>query len=69
MKKNKIFTIRRMMVVIFLIIFFILTYVNFRGSYLEYKELGENYLHTFLTKQKYQYIVMVVNFVFVYFVM
>ena len=52
MKKNKIFTIRRMMVVIFLIIFFILTYVNFRGSYLEYKELGENYLHTFLTKQK-----------------
>ncbi len=69
MKKNKIFTIRRMMVVIFLILFFILTYINFRGSYLEYKELGENYLKTFLTKQKYQYMVMFVNFIIVYLVL
>ena len=69
MKKNKIFTIRRIVVTIFLIIFSLITYINFRGSYLEYKELGENYLHTFLTKQKIQYIVMGVNFIFIFLVM
>lgn len=69
MKKNSFFTVRRIMVILFLIIFFLFAYISFRGSYLEYKELGENYLQTFLTKQKYQYIVMLVNFVLVFFVM
>ena len=69
MKKNKILTIRRIAVTIFLIIFAAIAYINFRGSYLEYQELGENYLHTFLTKQKFQYIVMGVNFIFIFLVM
>ena len=69
MEKKKIFTIRRLIVVLFLIVFAILAYVNYRGSYLEFKELGENYLNTFLTKQKYQYNVMIFNFIFVFFVM
>ena len=69
MKKNKIFTIRRIAVTIFLIIFSLIAYINFRGSYLEYQELGENFLHTFLTKQKFQYIVMGINFIFIFLIM
>ena len=54
MEKRKIFTIRRIIVGLFLIIFALGVYISFRGSYLEFQELGDNYLHTFLTKQKYQ---------------
>ena len=69
MEKKKIFTIRRLIVATFLIIFAFGAYVSFRGSYLEFKELGENYLKTFLTKQKYQYNVMIFNFIFVFLIM
>ena len=69
MEKKKIFTIRRLIVVIFLVLFAIGAYVSYRGSFLEFKELGENYLETFLTKQKYQYNVMVFNFIFIFLIM
>ena len=58
MEKKKVLTLRRILVTAFLIICVIVAYINFRGSYLEYKELGENYLKTFLTKEKYQYNIM-----------
>ena len=66
MEKKKIFTLRRIMVMIFIIVFAIITYINFRGSYLQYSELGENYLNTFLKKEKYQYIVTGINFVSIF---
>ncbi len=69
MEKKKILTLRRILVTIFLIVCAIMTYINFRGSYLEYKELGENYLQTFLTKEKYYYVVLLINFVLVYIIM
>lgn len=69
MEKKRIFTVRRLLVTIFLVLFAIIAYVNFRASYLEFKELGENYLNTFLTKEKYQYNVMIFNFIFVFLIM
>ena len=69
MEKKKILTLRRILVIAFLTIFGLLTYIDFRGSCLEYKELGENYLQTFLTKEKYHYAVMGINFIIIYFVM
>lgn len=69
MEKKKILTVRRMAVIAFIIIFVISTYINFRGSYLEYKELGENHLKTFLTREKIQCIVMGVNFIIIYILM
>lgn len=66
MKKRKIITLRRILVTTFLIFCVICMYINFRGSYLEYKELGENYLQTFLTKEKYHYLVLGMNFIMVY---
>ena len=69
MEKSKILTLRRILVTIFLVVCAICTYINFRGSYLEYKELGENYLQTFLTKEKYHYMVLGVNFILIYLIM
>ncbi len=69
MEKKKIFTLRRILVLIFIIFCGIATYINFRGSYLEYQELGENYLNTFLVKERYSYIVMIVNFILIYLIM
>ena len=69
MEKKKILTLRRILVTIFLIASAIIAYISFRGSYLEYKELGGNYLQTFLTKEKYYYCVLIVNFILVYIIM
>ena len=66
MEKKKILTIRRIFVIIFLIIFTIIGYINFRGSCLEYQELGENFLHTYLKKQKFFYLIMITNMVFIF---
>lgn len=69
MEKRKILTLRRIAVTIFLVICAIIAYINFRGSFLEYKELGDNYLQTFLTKEKYHYCVLICNFILVYLIM
>ena len=69
MDKKKIFTLRRMMVILFIIVFTIIAYINFRGSYLQYSELGENYLNTFLEKEKYQYMVIGINFISIFIIM
>ena len=69
MEKKKILTLRRILVTVFLIVSAVIAYINFRGSYLEYKELGENYLQTFLTKEKYYYRVLIINFILVYIIM
>ena len=65
-EKNKIRTI---LVLIFLIVFFIVAYIAFKGSYLEYKELGENYLDIFWTNFKYRYYTMGINFIVIYVLM
>ena len=57
---------RRISVIIFLIIFTISMYINIRGSYLEYKELGEGFISIFTTNLKYEYSVMIANFFFLY---
>ena len=45
MKKN----IRKILVVLFILILAISMYIATRGSYLEYKELGEKYISIFKT--------------------
>ena len=60
---------RRIAVIIFLILFALSTYINLRGSYLEYKELGENYISIFSTNLKYEYFSIAINFVLLYFVL
>ncbi len=63
-KKN--YKLRMILVILFLIIFAAVSYVQLRGNYLEYLELGEKYTSVFYTNLMYKYTIMAVNFVFLY---
>lgn len=49
------------------VIAFIITYIIFRGTYLETLEIGENYISVFWQNVKYMSITIAINFVVVYF--
>ena len=66
-KKEKSKT-RMILVILFLVIFAGISYIQLRGSFLEYQELGEQYVNIFYTNMFYQYSIMAVNFVVLYFV-
>lgn len=57
---------RMIIVLLFIAIFAIGSFINLRGTYLQYKELGENYVQVFLTNLNYKYIIFGVNFVILY---
>ena len=65
-KKNS--KTRMLLVILFLLIFSIISYVQLRGSYLEYLELGQEYTNIFKTNIIYRYSIMAVNFVVLYMV-
>lgn len=64
-KKSKT---RMFAVLIFIIVLAIINYVSLRGSYLEYLEMGEQYLNIFETNLTYKYSIMTINFVILYFI-
>ncbi len=64
-KKSKS-KLRMVLVIIFLLIFAGISYVQLRGSYLEYLELGEQYVSVFKTNLIYKYSIMIINFIFLY---
>ncbi len=68
MEKNKNKT-RMIIVLLFILVFAIGTFINLRGTYLQYKELGENYVQAFFTNLSYKYIIFGVNFVILYILM
>ena len=59
---------RKYLVILFLIVYALINYVQLRGSYLEYMELGENYISIFRTNLVYRYSIMAINFVILYFI-
>ena len=65
-KKTKKSKLRMILVILFLLIFATVSYVQLRGSYLEYLELGEQYVNVFKTNLIYKYSIMAINFVFLY---
>ena len=67
-KKEKNSKLRMVLVIIFLLVFALISYVQLRGSYLEYIELGTQYTNIFYTNIFYKYGIMAVNFVFLYIV-
>lgn len=62
-KKNRT---RMILVLLFLLLFAGISYIELRGSYLEYLELGQNYTNIFYTNLTYRYGIMAVNFVILY---
>lgn len=67
-EKKKKSKSRMLIVILFLLLFIAVSYVQIRGSYLEYLELGQEYTQIFYTNVKYRYAIMGINFVFLYFV-
>ena len=65
-KEKKKSKARILAVLIFLLVFAIGTFINLRGEYLENKELGENYVQAFCTKQNYKYIILGSTFCILY---
>lgn len=55
--------LRAIIVVVFIAIYAIGTYVSLRGQYLECFELGEQYVQKFYTDIKYKYSIMVISFI------
>ena len=64
-EKNKT---RKWLVILFLAIYALINYVQLRGSYLEYMELGQQYIEIFKTNLIYKYSIMAINFVLLYFI-
>ena len=55
---------RVILVIAFIAIYALVTYISLRGQYLEYLELGEQYVEKFLTDIKYKYSIIGISFVF-----
>ena len=67
-KQNKKMKTRVILVLLFIALFSVISYISLRGSYLEYKELGENYTEVFITNLKYKYTIFGINFIALYFI-
>lgn len=65
MEKKKSKT-RKILVLLFIVLFAIFSFINLKGSYLEYKELGENYIEIFKTNLNYKLITFGINFILLY---
>lgn len=68
MEKKKSKT-RMILVLLFVFLFIIASAISLRGNYLQYKELGDNYLQKYLTELNYELIIFAANFIFLYFVL
>ena len=64
--KNKKKT-RKLIVLLFIVIFAIFSYISIKGAYLQYQDLGENYIDVFETNLSYKYAIFGVNFIVLYF--
>lgn len=53
---------RILIVIIFIIAFALLSFINYRGEYLQIKEIGENYISVFQQNIKYKYVITGINF-------
>jgi len=55
---------KALIVIAFIAIYILVSYISLRGQYLEYVELGEQYVQKFYTDIKYKYSIMGIVFVF-----
>lgn len=57
---------RRTIVVLFSIVFIIIAYIMYRGNYLEYLEIGKNYIGAYTDQIKYRSITIIVSFIWIF---
>ena len=61
--------IRKILVIGFIVISVLIMMIITRGSYLEYKELGDSYVSIFKINSIYRWTIMIANFVLTFFIM
>ena len=61
--------LRMLLVIAFIILFVVINYIAIKSSYLEFKELGNNYEEIFWANIKYKYYTMGICFILLYIVM
>lgn len=67
--QTKLKSKKRLLVVLSVIaIVLVVGYILFRGSYLEMREIGENYVSLYWQNIKYTTITLIANFIFIYFI-
>lgn len=66
-EKIKSFISRRLIVILFLVLYAIIFMVSTRGEFLQYKEIGEQYVSIFFKNLRTKYIVFFVAFIISYF--
>lgn len=66
MEKRKVFNrVKNIAVILFIAIYILVTYIILRGQYLEYAELGEQYVQNFWVNVKYKYSIMGISFILI----
>ena len=65
-EKKKHYKRRVLIVIGFLLLFVLYSFIVLRGEYLEFKEIGENYISIFEKNLKYKFIIIGVNFIFLF---
>ena len=69
-KENRKRNMTRMLIIIaFIAGVLLISFISIRGSYLEYKELGEEYIPVFSTNLTYKIILVGINFIFLYIIL
>ena len=68
-KEKKKSKIRMLLVIAFILLCLIVSYVSIRSSYLEFKELGQNYEQVFYTNLSYRFVTVGICFVALYVIM
>ena len=66
MKKERFKISRRMIVIVCLIVYTLISLILLRGEYLQIKEIGKVFLKSFETNMKIRYIISAVTFVVTY---
>lgn len=64
--KEKSKKIRVISVIVFIVLFTLFSYINIRGNYLEYKELGNEFLKEFQINTICKYSIMMISFIILY---
>ena len=66
MEKKKHNTKRVIIVLVFLVLFAIYSFISLRGEYLQILEIGENYTEIFETNLMYKYLTTGINFLILF---
>ena len=61
--------VKRIIVITFMVLLSLIVFIDLKGNYIQYQELGENYISIFKTNSIYKYIITGINFILTFGIM